>query len=329
MPPVIEVNQLTKVFRPARGIARWLSASPILREIHALSDVSFHVEQGEIFGLLGPNGAGKSTLLKVLATLLRPDGGEVRIGGLDVVRREAQVREKIGLVYSDERSFYWRLTGRQNLLFFGALFNLTGKPLHKRICELSQLLEMETFLDQRYDVYSTGMRQRLSVARGLLHDPEVLLLDEPTRGLDPGASTYLMEALRSLADRKRVTVLMITHRLPEAKSLCDRIGILRQGQMTCMGSLDELRHSLKMLGRYSFFTSRVAPFVQERMKSLHWLSEMNFQDNRIECVLDAPEIHLSEFLDFLRRERIHIRHMEALDSDLNAIYSRATGKAAG
>lgn len=231
MPPVIEVSRLTKVFRPAQGIARWLSASPIQHEIRVLDGVDLNVRRGEVFALLGPNGAGKTTLLKVLATLLRPDAGSVRIAGFDVVAEEKQVREKIGWVYSDERSFYWRLSGRENLRFFGRLWDLTGKALDGRIGDLSNLLGMEDFLDQRFDVYSTGMRQRLAVARGLLGGAEVLLLDEPTRGLDPEAARFLLQSLRSLTERAGATVLIVTHRIDEVKSVSDRIGVLRRGRI--------------------------------------------------------------------------------------------------
>jgi len=231
MSPVIEVAQLTKVFRPAKGIARWLSASPIQHEIRVLDGVDLKVHRGEVFALLGPNGAGKTTLLKVLATLLRPDAGSVRIAGFDVVAEERKVREKIGWVYSDERSFYWRLSGRENLRFFGRLWNLTGKALDRRIGDLSDLLGMEDFLDQRFDAYSTGMRQRLAVARGLLGGAEVLLLDEPTRGLDPEAARVLLQSLRFLAESAGATVLLVTHRIAEVETVCNRIGVLRRGRI--------------------------------------------------------------------------------------------------
>ncbi len=231
MPPMIEVAQLTKVFRPAKGIARWLSASPIQHEIRVLDGLDLKVRRGEIFALLGPNGVGKTTLLKVLATLLRPDAGSVRVSGFDVMTEGRRVRQQIGWVHSDERSFYWRLSGRENLCFFGRLWNLTGKSLDRRIEELSDLLGMHEFLDHRFDAYSTGMRQRLAVARGLLGGAEVLLLDEPTRGLDPEAARILLESLRFLTESTGATVLMVTHRIAEVEAVCDRIGVLRRGRI--------------------------------------------------------------------------------------------------
>ncbi|NOY53794.1 MAG: ABC transporter ATP-binding protein [Deltaproteobacteria bacterium] len=229
MSSIIEVSKLTKVFRPATGIAHWLSTSPIQHEIRVFEGLDLDIRRGEIFVLLGPNGGGKTTLLKVLATLLRPDEGTVRIAGHDVVTEENKVREKIGWVHSDERSFCWRLSGRENLRFFGRLWNLTGKALERRIGELTNLLEMEDFLDHRFDAYSTGMRQRLAVARGLLGGAKILLLDEPTRGLDPEAARTLLQSLRFLTERSGATILMVTHRIGEVETVCDRIGILRRG----------------------------------------------------------------------------------------------------
>jgi len=231
MPPVIEVSKLVKVFRPGKGIARWLSASPIQQEIRVFEGLDLNIRQGEIFALLGSNGAGKTTLLKVLATLLRPDAGTVRIAGNDVVTAARKARAKIGWVHSDERSFYWRLSGRENLRFFGRLWNRTGKGLENRIGELADLLGMEAFLDQRFDAYSTGMRQRLAVARGLLGGAEVLLLDEPTRGLDPQTAGNLLRSFRLLTEHSGATVLMVTHRIDEVSTVCDRIGILHRGRI--------------------------------------------------------------------------------------------------
>ena len=137
MSHVIEITGLTKTFQPSRGIAKWFSRSPIHDEIHALQDVTLHVQKGEIFGLLGPNGAGKTTLLKVLSTLVRPTSGEVKIFGYDLDRDEEKIKERIGLVYSDERSFYWRLSGRENLRFYGSLLGLHGKKIETRLQELT------------------------------------------------------------------------------------------------------------------------------------------------------------------------------------------------
>ncbi|MEK6775922.1 MAG: ABC transporter ATP-binding protein [bacterium] len=239
MPHAIEIEQLTKIFRPQTGIRRWFSSSSISHDIKVLDDVTLHVQAGEVFGLLGPNGAGKTTLLKVLSTLIRPDRGSVRILGYDLVRDEYRIKERVGMVYPDERSFYWRLSGRENLRFFGSLLNLSIREIDRRTRELSSLMNMDNFLDDRYDAYSTGMKQRLLVARAMLREPAVLLMDEPTRGLDPAMAESLLKQIRYLALNKQTTIVMVTHRLAEARNFCDRIGILDRGRLVCDGSIED------------------------------------------------------------------------------------------
>ena len=215
--PAVQAVGVTKRF-PVGGGYRQLLTFWRRTFKTALRGVDLRVERGEVFGLLGPNGAGKTTLLKVLATLVLPNEGRALVHGYDVVRQGAQAKALVGYVVADERSFYWRLTGRQNLRFFGVLNNLPRRALEARIAELAGLLDLETALDTRVLAYSTGMRQRLAIARGLLADPAVLLLDEPTRSLDPVMAARLRGFLREeLAQRRGKTVLVATHSLEEVQ----------------------------------------------------------------------------------------------------------------
>ena len=181
---------------------------------------------------MGPNGAGKTTLLRILATTVLPDGGVAKILDRDVTRHTAQVRAKLGFVLSEERSFFWRLTARQNLRFFAVLANMDGSAVPGRIGELSDLLRLEKELDKPFKDLSTGMRQRLSIARALLHDPEVLLVDEPTQGLDPGAAQRTRKFIKeNLSGEMKKSVLLATHNMEEARQLCNRIAFLKDGKI--------------------------------------------------------------------------------------------------
>ena len=209
--------------------------------IHALQGISLDVAEGEFFGLFGPNGAGKTTLIRILSTLVIPTRGSASIHGFDVVQAAAKVRTQIGLVFSNENSFYGRLTGRQNLEFFGALQNLTGPAFQRRSDELFELFSLSAAADAPFQTYSTGMRQKLNVTRALLHDPPVMFLDEPTKGMDVLTAETLRNLLRAeLVERRGKTVLLTTHDLDEMEALCDRVGVLQSGQLRAVGKPQDL-----------------------------------------------------------------------------------------
>lgn len=237
----IAVSNLTKTFQPLR--LQLSSVRPFRREapVHALAGIDLGVRRGEILGLLGTNGAGKTTLLKILATLILPTSGQVTIDGGDIERDADRLKAMIGLSTCDERSFYWQLTGRQNLEFFAAFQGFDSAEARLRIEELRTQLGLEA-LDRRFGVYSTGMRHRLSIARALLHRPKILLLDEPTRSLDPSAAAMLRGLIRTtLAGEMKCTVVLATHNLEEASGMCDRIAFLSGGRLAGWGTIEELR----------------------------------------------------------------------------------------
>jgi ABC-2 type transport system ATP-binding protein len=238
----IEGFQLEKSFAKKRSLKQLLTTpfQPAER-VHALRGVDLHVKTGEIFGLLGPNGAGKTTLLKILSCLVLPDAGRAELGGCDV-RHENKVKFRLGLVHSDERSFYWRLSGRDNLRFFARLYDVPGRRIDSRIDELLRKVDLAAAAPRRFSDYSSGMKQRLAIARALLHDPPILLMDEPTRSLDPAASLSLRALIRDeLKGRDGKTVLLATHNLREAEALCDRIAILVEGTVRQVGTIAEVR----------------------------------------------------------------------------------------
>jgi ABC-2 type transport system ATP-binding protein len=211
--------------------------------VEALHDVSFEVGEGEIFGLIGPNGAGKTTLTKIIATLIQPTEGQVTVEGFDSVHNDEDVRRNVGLAGAEERSFYWRLTAEQNLLFFARLHGLSSAHATRRISELLEMLQLEESARKRFAELSTGNKQRLSVARAMLADPPVLLLDEPTRSLDPLAAARMRATIKSLAqdEAKRVTVFLTSHNLAEVEELCDRVAIISRGEIRALDAPRNLR----------------------------------------------------------------------------------------
>lgn len=240
--PAIDVDQLSKRFiRPLPRVRRLLKRrGPDV--VQALDGVSLQVHAGEIFGLVGRNGQGKTTLIKSTCGLIEPTAGQVRVFGYDSVRELREVKRRVGLVSADERSFYYRLTGSQNLAFFGRLHGLGERVLAERIDQLSETFELTPVLDRAFQEYSSGNKQRLAIVRALLPDPPLLLLDEPTRSLDPISAEGLRRALRHWARLgQQKTVLITTHNLAEVEQLCERVAILSRGRVIECARLDELR----------------------------------------------------------------------------------------
>ena len=238
--PVLRVSALGKRFVVRRSF-RELLAWRAPRIVHALQDVSFDVPRGEILGLLGPNGAGKSTLLKILSTLVLPDTGRAELEGRDLIADPSLARHALAPVTADERSLDWRLSAVENLRFFGVLQGLRGDALHSRISELVDRVGLAESSRRLVATYSSGMRQRLLIARALLGRPRLLLLDEPTRSLDPLAARSFREFLRrDIVDGERCTVILATHDADEAFTLCGRIAILHQGRLLALGTPADL-----------------------------------------------------------------------------------------
>lgn len=222
----------------------------------ALDDISLTVEPGHIFGLLGPNGAGKTTLVRILSTLLIPTSGKATVCGYDVVREGSKVRRSIGLAAGSERSFYFRLTGYQNLEFFGGLLGLRGRELKNRVEYLLDLVGLSDARNLLFMKYSSGMRRKLSLARCLLNDPPVYLLDEPTTGIDPGSAIHIRGVIEELRARGK-TILVTTHNMEEADKLSDVIGVLKEGRPVAVDTPANLRGILRNRKMMITFDSQV------------------------------------------------------------------------
>jgi ABC-2 type transport system ATP-binding protein len=262
----IEVRNLRRVFRATIGTIRRRT-----KEVVAVDDISFDVRDGELFGLLGPNGAGKTTMVKMLTTLLIPTGGSARILGHDVVREAGAIRPIIGFIFGGERGLYWRLSAKDNLRYFADLYHVDPDLAKRRIPELLELVGLAGREDEKVEGYSRGMRQRLHVARTLLHDPEVLFLDEPTMGLDPVGARELRGVIRDLVAEEK-TVFLTTHYMFEADALCERVAVINHGKIVALDTPEGLKRHVQDL---SIIELEVFGIAHETVEQLRQISEVD------------------------------------------------------
>jgi len=244
--PAVETKDLVKTFeRGRRTIWQRVRREPDKRDrFRAVDGIDLVVEPGEIFGLLGPNGAGKTTTMKMLATLLIPTSGTIRVLGIDPLEQPREVRARLGAMLSGERSLYWKLTGRENLEYFAALYHVPPHETKPRIASVLAAVKLADRADDYVERYSTGMRQRLALARALLPDPPLVVLDEPTVGLDPQSSRDLRDRVRELKAQGR-TVLLTTHYMEEADQLCDRVAIIDHGRIVALDTPAALKRTIR------------------------------------------------------------------------------------
>ncbi len=310
----IEAHDLTKVYEKSGG---WRRAG---ETVTAVSNLSLSIPPGELFGLLGPNGAGKTTLVKMLCTLILPSSGAAAIAGHDLSDAGA-IRAAVGLAASDDRSFYWRLSARRNLAFFAAMYGLNGRSAAQRINQVLDAVDLTAVADRRFGKLSSGMRQRLAIARSLLHRPQILFLDEPSRSLDPKATQHLHNLIRQLMAEQNLTVFLITHDLAEAEALCDRVALMHKGQIRATGAPDALR---RQLFREQVYTLDVGEMGTAVTQSLQEIVTISCQDGRLQFRAKEGDGVLTAVLDILRRHNIPIRHIASAPPTLEEVFRHFT-----
>jgi ABC-2 type transport system ATP-binding protein len=258
----IEVEELERTYRSRKGVIRRRRT-----EVHALRGITFDVAAGELFGLLGPNGAGKTTTIKILTTLLLPSRGTARVLGYDPARQPGEIRRRVGHVFGGDRGLYDRLSALDNLRYFADLYRVPVREKRARIAELLELVGLTGRERERVETYSRGMRQRLHIARGLLHDPEILFLDEPTIGLDPVGAREVRETVANLRTQGK-TILLTTHYMYEADELCQRIAVLADGRFVASGTPRELKARVLDRTVIELETFGVAESTLDRLRSV-------------------------------------------------------------
>jgi len=324
----IETFGLTKRFARTKGFIDLLH--PLRRtEITAIEDVNLKIKKGELFGVLGPNGAGKTTLIKMLCTLILPTSGTASVNGYDIVDGADDVRASLGLVTGEERSFYWRLSGRQNLEFFASLHGFSSSDAHRKVDELLDIVDMVDKADDRFHNYSTGMKQRMAIARGLLNDPDILFMDEPTKSLDPDAARRLQEFIKRLVKDQKKTVFLSTHHLDEAEHLCDRIVIIDRAKVMTCGSLSEIREKVGDEIMYILEVRRFSDKMLDKLSNLDGVIDVSTYArsdiSSLKIRLSDSEIVLPQIIDAIVEGGGKIQRCEIDEISLDSVFARIIG----
>jgi ABC-2 type transport system ATP-binding protein len=302
------------------------------KEIVAVEDISFSIPAGTIFGLLGPNGAGKTTTIKMLSTLLLPTGGSATVGGYDVVRHDRLVRRNLGVVLGGDRGLYAKLTARQNLVYFGNLYGMTREAIEGRTDEMLDLVGLRDRADERVEGFSRGMKQRVHLAKALLHDPPILILDEPSIGLDPAAAVDLRRAVAALVPDH--TILLTTHDMHEADSLCAEIAIVDAGQIVAQGTPEQLKAGMagdrrlvitadqSLNGRAQRVEDEIVRLPQVRGAQ----ASATPDSTELTVLCSEPGETLDAALAVLRRHQAAIRGVRVIEPTLEDVFLATTGR---
>jgi ABC-2 type transport system ATP-binding protein len=303
----IDARDVTKTFH---------SGWPRRRRTEALRGVSLAVPGGAIFGLLGPNGAGKTTLLSILTTLLTPDGGSVTVLGLDVLRDAASLRRRLNMA-SGRPSFLWSLRVGEIVAFYGRLYGLHGAALRRKVDELVEVYELAPYRRVPYNELSTGLKQRVALAKSLVNDPELLFLDEPTLGLDPDVSVRVRDHIRRLRRERGITIVLTTHYMREADELCDEIAFIKAGRILARGTPGELKRQIRVGEVIALkLDPPVVPWLAEAPGVLRCAAA----GGRVECTVDDAEKRLPEILRALHADGVVVRNVQVHGPELEEVF---------
>jgi ABC-2 type transport system ATP-binding protein len=286
-------------------------------KIQAVRSIDLSIEKGEIFGLLGPNGAGKTTTIGMLCTIVRPSSGSASIAGYDVIKEPAQVRRKVGIVFQDP-TLDTVLTGRENLELHARLYGVPSDIREGRITEMLELVDLKQRSNDVTRTYSGGMRRRLELARGLLHRPAVLFLDEPTLGLDPQTRARIWEYIKKMAQIEQTTVVLTTHYMEEAEQVCDRVGIIDHGRIIALNSPENLKESMGG----DMVVIRVKKPPLEKIRTLPYVSEVKENEGALEIITKEAHLHLAEILSMIK----DVECVEVRVPTLNDVFIKLTGR---
>lgn len=324
MKPVIETKDLGRIYKLRGG----KKEDP--KELVALEKVNLSIAPGELFGLLGPNGAGKTTLIKILTTLLAPSSGEATVAGYNVVSQPEEVRPRINMVSGGESSGYGLLTVRENLWMFAQFYGINSNVANKRIKELLEIVGLGDRINTKSSDLSTGLRQKMNIVRGFLTDPEVLFLDEPTLGLDVGASRDVRNFIRSWVNENQdKTLLLTTHYMVEADELCDRVAIINEGKVLACDTPNNLKREIQ---KDAIFKIQVSPLNGANMSDFHNIAGVKNLTNEeldgfamLEFILQEDSV-LSAVINQMTSNNIQIQNLEKREPTLEDVFVNLTGK---
>jgi ABC-2 type transport system ATP-binding protein len=324
----VEVQSLRKTFETREG--------PLFRKtsktVIAVDGVSFSVSSGEILGLLGPNGAGKTTTIKMLCTLVTPTSGDAFVNGFSAMKYPQKVRENLGVMLTGERTLYWKLTGRENLEYFSALYHLEATYSQKRTADLLDLLGLKDRENTLVENYSTGMRIRLSFAKALLNEAPVLLFDEPTASLDPQSSHLIRDIIRDLKKAGHA-IILTTHNMEEADILSDRVAIIDRGKIVKLGSPSELKEKVKSSDIIEIEARNLSEKISDPLQSFSEVSKVVISTGELSDDRALLRIHaqkgkevLPQILEFLVRKQVSVTKVTFIEPTLEDVFISETGR---
>ena len=330
----IETINLTKKFT-----SKMPNGGSLLRRrnvtVDAIDNLNLTVKKGELFGLLGPNGAGKTTLVKMLCTLLPPDGGTALVNGFDIVKQQMQVKRSLGTLFSvGERGFFWRLNGYRNLEFFAAIYNVPRQKRRERILEVLRLVGLENNTYMLFQRYSGGMKRKLALARTLLPDPPIIMLDEPTTGLDAISSRNIRDFVQHTVRETGKTVLYTTHYIEEAAQICTKIGILKQGKIVAYDTPEALKAKIKKDEQIDLVVEDISQPQIEKMRAIQGVISVTEKAEQ-DLMADQRDLHvelqnvdqLPSVFDFLFEQKIKLVNFKREEPTLEDAFIELTGRA--
>jgi ABC-2 type transport system ATP-binding protein len=329
----IQAIDLTKTFKIKAPQSSGHFVRRKTMSVNAVDNLDLTIRRGQLFGLLGPNGAGKTTLVKMLCTLLPPDSGTATVNGYDIVRQSMQVKRSLGTLFSvGERGFFWRLNGYRNLEFFAAIYNVPRQKRQERIMEVLKLVGLEGSAFDLYQRYSGGMKRKLALARTLLADPPILLLDEPTVGLDVISSRNIREFVRNTVKETGKTILYTTHYIEEAAHICDQIGILRRGRLIACDTPSAIRAMIKRSELVYIVVEEITSDQIERLRLLPAITTVTENDeyalgNQQGFCLELKSVdQVPAIFDFLFKEKIKLVNFRREEPTLEDAFIELTGR---
>lgn len=290
----------------------------------AVDNISFKINEGEIFGLLGPNGAGKSTTIKMIIGLLKQNSGEIKVKGMDVRKRPLQVKRLLGLV-PQELAIYENISARDNIKYFGKLYGLRGENLISKVDKALEFTGLTNKQNDKPKTYSGGMKRRLNIACAIMHDPEIIIMDEPTVGIDPQSRRHILKSVREL-NKRGATVIYTSHYMEEAEAICDRVGIIDNGKLIALGTKEELKKEIKEEEKIVIDATNIRYNPIDEIKKLEGIINVVLNKNRIEIFTKSAQHLLQDVLFILSKENVQVSNISIQEPDLESVFLSLTGR---